>query len=211
MPLQFNTQSPGAESHAVPPHQRTSFWAPSINDDPWVPDDILDPPRHDTFDIGYPETPPARHDNLSVPADVFAPLQHNDIHTNDPVTTPARTNDKSYETDEFSTPFSKPEGEEEVYRDDLPDEITPYVGLRARLTQIPINRWTVLLLLVLARLIILFESLNTSLTGAKQEAASACAKVEEMGSAMASMPHYLSVGGQYLVTSFQSTVLVVFR
>lgn len=99
---------------------------------------------------------------------------------------------------ENNTP-SKPEG---LYRDVHPGEITPYVGLRARLTQVPINRWTVLLMLVLARLIILFESLNTNLASAQDEAASACSKVEEIGSAMASMPYYMSAGGKYPMSSF---------
>lgn len=108
-------------------------------------------------------------------------------------TTPPTRHGESHERNGLNTP-SKPEV---LYRDVLPGEITPYVGLRARLTQIPINRWTVLLMLVLARLIILFESLDTNLASAEDEAASACSKVEEIGSAMASMPHYLSVGGKH--------------
>ncbi|KAK1751164.1 plasma membrane fusion protein PRM1 [Echria macrotheca] len=72
--------------------------------------------------------------------------------------------------------------------------ITPYLGLRARLSQIWLNRWTVLLLLVLARVVILTGGLNTNLESAKVKALSACTKVEDIGSAMASMPHYLSVG-----------------
>ncbi|KAK4108586.1 plasma membrane fusion protein PRM1 [Canariomyces notabilis] len=72
--------------------------------------------------------------------------------------------------------------------------ITPYLGLRARLSQLWFNRWTVLLLLVLVRVIILTGSLNENIAEAKQKALSACTKVEDVGSAMASMPHYLSVG-----------------
>jgi len=72
--------------------------------------------------------------------------------------------------------------------------ITPYMGLRARLSQVWFNRWTVLLLLVLVRVIILTGSLNDNLGDAKIKALSACSKVEDIGSTMASMPHYLSVG-----------------
>ncbi|KAK7747914.1 plasma membrane fusion protein prm1 [Cytospora paraplurivora] len=72
--------------------------------------------------------------------------------------------------------------------------VTPYLGLRSRLSQVPMNRWTVLLLLVLARLLILLASLHTNLVNAKQDALSACTKVEDIGSSMASMPHYLSAG-----------------
>lgn len=72
--------------------------------------------------------------------------------------------------------------------------ITPYLGLRARLSQVWINRWTILLLLVLARTLITIQGLNTDLGSAKTEALSACSSVEAMGSAMASMPFYMSQG-----------------
>ena len=72
--------------------------------------------------------------------------------------------------------------------------ITPYLGLRARLSQIWINRWTILLLLVLARTLIAIGSINDNLASARREALSACSDVESMGSAMASMPHYMSQG-----------------
>ncbi|KAF9878460.1 plasma membrane fusion protein prm1 [Colletotrichum karsti] len=79
-------------------------------------------------------------------------------------------------------------------RADTSPYITPYLGLSARLSQIWINRWTILLLLVLARIIILIASLNDNVDEANAKALSACTKVEDIGSAMASMPHYLSVG-----------------
>ena len=72
--------------------------------------------------------------------------------------------------------------------------ITPYLGLRARLSQIWINRWTILLLLVLVRVLIAISGLNHDLDSAKTEALSACSGVESMGSVMASMPHYMSKG-----------------
>ena len=73
-------------------------------------------------------------------------------------------------------------------------DITPYLGLRARLSQVWINRWTILLLLVLVRVLIAIGSLHTDLGSAKVQALSACSSVESMGSAMASMPHYMSQG-----------------
>ena len=73
-------------------------------------------------------------------------------------------------------------------------EITPYLGLRARLSQIWINRWTVLLFLILARVLIAIVGLHHDLDSAKTQALSACNCVESMGSAMASMPHYMSKG-----------------
>ncbi|OCT44227.1 Plasma membrane fusion protein prm1 [Cladophialophora carrionii] len=72
--------------------------------------------------------------------------------------------------------------------------ITPYLGLRARLSQIWINRWTILLLLVLARTLIAIAGIDHNLASARREALSACSDVESMGSAMASMPHYMSQG-----------------
>jgi hypothetical protein len=72
--------------------------------------------------------------------------------------------------------------------------VTPYLGLRARLSQLWFNRWTILLILVLVRVILLTGSLNDNIGDAKAKALSACTKVEDIGSAMASMPHYLSVG-----------------
>lgn len=75
-----------------------------------------------------------------------------------------------------------------------PGTVTPYLGLPARLSQIWINRWTVLLILVLVRIVVLIAQLNDNVGDAKTKALSACTKVEDVGSAMASMPHYLSVG-----------------
>lgn len=73
-------------------------------------------------------------------------------------------------------------------------QITPYLGLRARLSQIVINRWTVLLILILVRILFAISGLHHNLDSAKIEALSACSSVESMGSAMASMPHYMSQG-----------------
>ncbi|KAI9789336.1 MAG: plasma membrane fusion protein prm1 [Peltula sp. TS41687] len=79
--------------------------------------------------------------------------------------------------------------------------LTPYIGLRGRLSQIWINRWTVLLLLVLVRMLLATRSLDDNLGSARREALSACTGVESMGSAMASMPHYMSQGVNELTAS----------
>jgi hypothetical protein len=72
--------------------------------------------------------------------------------------------------------------------------LTPYLGLRARLSQIWINRWTVLLLLVLVRVLFALSSTDNGLASARREALSACTGVEQVGSTFASMPHYMSQG-----------------
>ncbi|KAF2141239.1 uncharacterized protein K452DRAFT_37019 [Aplosporella prunicola CBS 121167] len=72
--------------------------------------------------------------------------------------------------------------------------LTPYLGLRARLSQVWINRWTILLALILVRVLIATRDLNDNLDSARREALSACTSVETAGSVMASMPHYMSQG-----------------
>lgn len=72
--------------------------------------------------------------------------------------------------------------------------LTPYLGLRARLSQVWINRWTVLLLLVLVRVLFAIANANEMIDDARAEALSACLEVEKVGSAFASMPHYMSQG-----------------
>ncbi|EGR45882.1 uncharacterized protein TRIREDRAFT_67472 [Trichoderma reesei QM6a] len=84
-------------------------------------------------------------------------------------------------------------------RADTAPYITPYLSLRSRLSQVWINRWTVLIILVLVRTIILTSQLHDNLVTAEAQALSACTKVEDVGSAMASMPHYLSSGVNELV------------
>ncbi|PTB70088.1 hypothetical protein BBK36DRAFT_1166284 [Trichoderma citrinoviride] len=84
-------------------------------------------------------------------------------------------------------------------RADTAPYITPYLSLRSRLSQVWINRWTVLIVLVLVRTIILTAQLHDNLVSAEAQALSACTKVEDVGSAMASMPHYLSSGVNELV------------
>lgn len=79
--------------------------------------------------------------------------------------------------------------------------LTPYLGLRARLSQIWINRWTILLILVLVRLLFAIAGTNDSLTSARREALSACTQVENIGSSLASMPHFMSQGVNEMTAS----------
>jgi hypothetical protein len=90
--------------------------------------------------------------------------------------------------------LSRPPSQQEPY-------LTPYLGLRARLSQTWINRWTILLLLVLIRTLFAIASLNNDLATAKKEAMSTCTSVENVGSAMASMPYYLAQGVNELSAS----------
>lgn len=89
---------------------------------------------------------------------------------------------------------SRPPSSQEPY-------LTPYLGLRARLSQTWINRWTILLLLVLVRSLLAIASLDHDLGTARQQALSTCTSVERVGSAMASMPYYMSQGANELAAS----------
>ncbi|KAF2497413.1 hypothetical protein BU16DRAFT_605792 [Lophium mytilinum] len=72
--------------------------------------------------------------------------------------------------------------------------LTPYLGLRARLSQVWINRWTILLLLVLVRTLIAVAGINDNLGSARDKALRACTEVEGIGSTMASGPHFMAQG-----------------
>jgi len=73
-------------------------------------------------------------------------------------------------------------------------DVKPYLGLRSRLSQVWINRWTVLIFLVLARVLIAIGSLHDDIDNAKSQALAACSTVESLGSNVASLPHYMATG-----------------
>jgi hypothetical protein len=75
-----------------------------------------------------------------------------------------------------------------------PDKPTPYLGLKARLSQIWINRWTILILLVLVRVLLATTNLRGNMDNAQSQALSACNSVQSAGSTMASLPHYMAQG-----------------
>jgi len=79
--------------------------------------------------------------------------------------------------------------------------LTPYLGLRARLSQVWINRWSVLLLLILVRILFRTSSINILIADARAEAFSACTEVEKAGSTLASMPHYMAAGINHLTST----------
>lgn len=79
--------------------------------------------------------------------------------------------------------------------------LTPYLGLRARLSQVWINHWSVLLILILVRILFRISSINVLIGDARAEAFSACNEVENAGSALASMPHYMAAGVNHLTST----------
>ncbi|KAK3370994.1 plasma membrane fusion protein PRM1 [Lasiosphaeria ovina] len=113
---------------------------------------------------------------------------------------PSQLNTNAWEMVDIDGPSEKQRLPPPPYPDTDP-AVTPYLGLRARLSQVWFNRWTVLLVLVLIRMLILTGGLNDNLDNAKAQSLAACSKVEDVGSAVASMPHYLSVGVNNLAAS----------
>lgn len=82
---------------------------------------------------------------------------------------------------------------------DIADTVTPYIGLRARLSQVWINQYTIILILVIIKLVIFRVSLKSSLETAEKYTLSSCRSAENMGSSAASMPHYLALGANSLI------------
>jgi hypothetical protein len=70
----------------------------------------------------------------------------------------------------------------------------PYLGLPARLSQVWLNRWTLLLVLIFVQLVSTAISLKSDLANAKKEALAACTALERTGSVLASLPHFMSQG-----------------
>lgn len=96
-------------------------------------------------------------------------------------------------------------------------DLVPYLGLRSRLSQVWFNRWTLLLFLIMVRVLLATSSMDSDLDGARDKALSACTGVESMGSAMASMPFYMSkgvnemaaIGVEAAVRALEKTVLMM--
>ena len=70
----------------------------------------------------------------------------------------------------------------------------PYLGLAARLSQIWLNRWTLLLLVIFVHLLLTTTLIKKDLQSAQTEALAACLALEQTGSAFASLPHFMALG-----------------
>ncbi|KAK9450624.1 uncharacterized protein V1518DRAFT_370949 [Limtongia smithiae] len=77
--------------------------------------------------------------------------------------------------------------------------ISPYLGSQARLSQVWINRWTIICFLVLAKLLVSSNSIDGGLMFVRKESITACEKLEVAGSALVSMPHYAAIGANELI------------
>ena len=137
--------------------------------------------------------PPKTNQNTTTgrrrPYDIMAKMASSETHQQFSTPAPSSPSAGGFETrDYFAAQVApRPSSQDESH-------LTPYLGLRARLSQTWINRWTILLLLVLVRTLFAIGSLDDNLGQARQQALSMCTSVENVGSAMASMPHYMSYG-----------------
>ena len=70
----------------------------------------------------------------------------------------------------------------------------PYLGLGARLSQIWLNRWTLLLSVIFANLLLTANLLQKDIQTAQGDALAACLALEQAGSVFASLPHFMALG-----------------
>ena len=70
----------------------------------------------------------------------------------------------------------------------------PYLGLAARLSQIWLNRFTLLLSVIFVHLLLTAAFLQKDIQSAQREAVAACLALEQTGSVFASLPHFMALG-----------------
>ncbi|KAK9466497.1 hypothetical protein V1512DRAFT_208644 [Lipomyces arxii] len=75
----------------------------------------------------------------------------------------------------------------------------PYLSTKSRLSQVWLNRWTIVCILVLVKLLLFTNSLHSSLESARINAHTACQSIEIAGSGLVSMPHYVSKASNELI------------
>ena len=75
----------------------------------------------------------------------------------------------------------------------------PYIGLKARLSQIWINKWTVMVILVIVKLLLFQQSVQYSLNSALTYSNSLCESTQSLLSNAVSAPHYLAATANSLI------------
>ncbi|KAK9470542.1 uncharacterized protein V1510DRAFT_422819 [Dipodascopsis tothii] len=79
--------------------------------------------------------------------------------------------------------------------------LTPYLGARSRLSQAWLNRWTILCVLLLVKLLLSSSALYGGVELAREQALAACSEIETAASDLASVPHYTAYGANELVAA----------
>jgi hypothetical protein len=70
----------------------------------------------------------------------------------------------------------------------------PYLALPARLSQVWLNRWTLLFMLIFVQLLSTASFLQSDIQNAKRDALAACSALEQSASVVASLPHFMAQG-----------------
>ena len=70
----------------------------------------------------------------------------------------------------------------------------PYLGLPARLSQVWLNRWTLLFILIFFQLLSTATFLQNDIQNAQRNALAACSALEQSASLFASLPHFMAQG-----------------
>lgn len=102
-------------------------------------------------------------------------------------------------TGSIPNPFSDKQNSYFAPPKDLAERVTPYIELRARLSQIWINQHTIFLVLIIIKLVLFNVSLTSSLESTEKYTMSSCKAAENIGSSAASTPHYLALGANSMI------------
>jgi hypothetical protein len=70
----------------------------------------------------------------------------------------------------------------------------PYLGLPARLSQVWVNRWTLLFAISFVQLLSTAAFLQNDIQHAQRDALAACSALEQSASVVASLPHFMAQG-----------------
>ncbi|KAA8917335.1 hypothetical protein TRICI_000529 [Trichomonascus ciferrii] len=79
-------------------------------------------------------------------------------------------------------------------------KLNSYIGLGARLSQVWLNQYTIIIILLLVKVLLFKDSLSYALKSAEKHTMSTCTSTEDMVSEALSMPHYMAQGANELVT-----------
>lgn len=81
----------------------------------------------------------------------------------------------------------------------MPKFMTPYIGLKARLSQVWLNPLTVMLFILAVKTALFLKSLGTTLDSSRQYTMTACESSEQVATHIAATPHYLALSANSMI------------
>ncbi|CAN6603967.1 plasma membrane fusion protein Prm1p [Trichomonascus vanleenenianus] len=87
------------------------------------------------------------------------------------------------------------------------ENVVSYIGIRARLSQVWLNYWTILLSLMAVKVLLFRSSLANSLNSAERYTLKTCELSEKLVSQAASTPHYVSAAANSLIEEAMTAAL----